>query len=92
MTDGCDFTFGEGRDLMLIEIETVYGDKIIHGRHFEYTELKNVFRNFIATVSEKDFVATFCADYGYEEISYADDIVVDYVIDLDTHMLIKPKF
>lgn len=76
---------------MLIELESVYGDRLIHGSHLDKNELQNTIKNILQTVSEKDFLSVFCARYGYEEIPYSDAVQVDYTIDLDTHMLIKPK-
>lgn len=77
---------------MLIELESVYGDKIIHGKHLERCELQNTLSELLSTVDERDFSSVFCARYGYEEVPYSDTIRVDYVIDLDTHLLLKPKY
>ena len=74
---------------MLIEIESVYGDKIIHGRHFNINELENAIKELLETVNEKNFVPAFCSRFQYEEIPYSDHIPVDYTIDLDTHLLFK---
>ena len=76
---------------MLIEIESAYGDKLIHGNHLDREELQNALKEILKAVSEKDFPAVFCARYGYEELLYSDAVYVDYTIDLDTHFLIKPK-
>jgi len=46
----------------------------------------------LKAVGERDFLSVFCARYGYEELQYADTIKVDYVIDLDVHLLIEPKY
>ena len=77
---------------MLIELESVYGDKLIHGGHFEREELQNAINELLQTVTEKDFLFAFCTHYGYEELPYTGTTYVDYVIDLDTHLLIKPKY
>jgi len=77
---------------MLIEIESVYGDKIIHGRHLDMNELKNAIDEILKTVNEENFVFAFCSRYKYEEMLYSDDIRIDYVIDLDTHLLLKTKY
>ena len=76
---------------MLIEIESAYGDKLIHGSHLDREELQNALKEILQAVSEKDFPSVFCAHYGYEELPYSDTVHVDYTIDLDTHLLIKPK-
>ena len=77
---------------MLIELESVYGDKLIHGSHLDSNELQNAIKKILQTVSEKEFFSVFCARYGYEELPYSDTVHVDYTIDLDTHLLVKPKY
>ena len=77
---------------MLIELESVYGDKLIHGCHIDRDELQNAIKEILQTVMEKDFLSAFYARYGYEELPYSSTVCVDYTIDLDTHLLIKPKY
>ena len=77
---------------MLIEIESVYGDKIIHGRHLSINELKSAMEEILEIVNEKEFTPVFCSRFQYEVIPYSNDIRVDYRIDLDTHLLFKPKY
>ena len=55
---------------MLIEIESAYGNKLIHGSHLNREELQNALKEILQTVSEKDFPSSFCARYGYEELPY----------------------
>ena len=76
---------------MLIEIESAYGDKIIHGRHFNINELQNAIKEILEIAEEKNFTFVFCSRFRYEEIPHSDDISVDYTIDLDTHSLFKHK-
>ena len=77
---------------MLIEIESVSGDKILHGKYLTKFELQNVMNEFFEMVYEQDFISAFCTHLEYEEIQYSNDVRVDYVIDLDTHQLIKPEY
>ena len=49
---------------MLIELESVYGDKLIHGSHLDRDELQNAITEILQTVTEKEFLCTFCARYG----------------------------
>lgn len=77
---------------MLIEIESVYGDKIIHGKSIKKNDLQNAMNKILKLHSEQDFLSIFCACYGYEELQCSDTVYVDYVIDLDTHLLIEPKY
>ena len=41
---------------MLIEIESIYGNKLIHGSHLDREELQNALKEILQTVSEKDFL------------------------------------
>ena len=77
---------------MLIQIESTYGDKLICGSYLDREELQNALIYILQIVSEKDFLTVFCTRYRYEEIPCSDTIRVDYIIDLDTHLLIKPKY
>ena len=77
---------------MLIEIECVHGDKLIHGRHLDKNDIKKAMDELLKTVDERNFTSAFCSCYGYEEIPYSDTVRVDYTIDLDTHLLITPKY
>ncbi|MBE6789478.1 MAG: hypothetical protein E7539_07485 [Ruminococcaceae bacterium] len=77
---------------MLIEIESVYGDKIVHGKHIKQDELKKIVKNLISTVGEENFTTAFCLRYDYQEVACSQDIIIDYVIDLDTHLILKPKY
>ena len=77
---------------MLIEIESVYGDKKMLGKHLNRSELQDALNEILRTVDERDFSAVFCARYGYEELSCPDPSRVDYVIDLDTHLIIRPRY
>lgn len=77
---------------MLIELESAYGDKLIHGSHLDRDELQNALKEILQTVTEKDFLSAFCARYGYEELPYSNTIRGDYILDLDAHLLIKPKY
>lgn len=77
---------------MLIGLESVYGDKLIHGSHLDRKQLQNAVIEILQTVTEKEFLCAFCARYGYEELPYSGTVRVDYIIDLDTHLLIRPKY
>ena len=76
---------------MLIEFESIYGDRIVFGKHLEKNELQNAMEEILKTVDEQDFPSVFCARYRYEEVQRTDTIRTDYVIDLDTHLLIHLK-
>ena len=77
---------------MLIKIESVYGDRMIFGKHLDRNDWQKAMEALLKTVGEADFSSAFCARYGYEEIPYSDSVRVDYVIDTDTHRLYKPEY
>ena len=77
---------------MLIELESAYGDRIICGKHLTKSKLHNAMCEIFETNDERDFLSVFCAQYGYEELHDTDTVQVDYVLDLDTHQLFKPKY
>ena len=77
---------------MLIELESVYGDKIIHGKHLTKNELQSAMKEILENSAETDFLSVFCSRFGYEELPYTDAVQVDYIIDLDTHLLINPQY
>jgi len=77
---------------LIIEIESYYGDKILHGKHLKRRDIENALDEILQHVNESDFPSVFCARYDYEELDYSDSIDVDYVIDLDTHLIFKPQY
>ncbi len=77
---------------MIIEIESVYGDKLIHGKYLEQNKLQSSVKELLLSVGERNFVSAFCAQFGYDPIAYNSNIKIDYTIDLDTHLVIKPKY
>ena len=77
---------------MILEIESIYGNVIIHGKHFNGNELRTIVKEMLTYVSESEFTSAFCLRYGFEAIPFSENIKVDYTIDLDTHMVIKPKY
>lgn len=78
---------------MLVEIESIYGNKLLHGKRTRLSEMKSRLKNLFADVDEKDFVPIACARLGFEEIPYDDKTQkVDYVIDLSTHRIYKPQY
>ena len=60
--------------------------------YIDRDELQEAINEILQIVSEKEFLSVFCARYGYEELPYSSTVRVDYTIDLDTHLLIKPKY
>ena len=77
---------------MKLYIESVYGDIIIHGKRIEDEELREITKELLNLVGEKEFSSAFIMRYGYEELPFDIHTKVDYVIDLDTHLVYKPKY
>lgn len=75
---------------MLIEIESVYGDTLLHGKNLSLPELKAQVNCILAKAGEEDFIPIFCARCQYEILPVSSDLPADYVIDLDTHLIYPP--
>ena len=76
---------------MIIEIESVYGDTFLHGKSLSLPELKSQMRRILTEAGEEDFISVFCARCQYDILPYSSDQPVDYVIDLDTHLIYSPR-
>ena len=76
---------------MLIEIESVYEDAIIHGKSLSRQELQTITKELITEVGEENFINTFCLRFNYEKLTHNSNIHSDYIIDLDTHIIKKFK-
>lgn len=76
---------------MLIRIESFYGDRLISGKVSSVGQLKYRMMTVLAEMGENDFTSIFCVRYGYDRYPYDPDIQVDYVIDLDTHMVYQQE-
>ncbi len=78
---------------MLVEIESVYGNRLLHRKRIKFSEIKLMLENLFEIVDEKDFVAIACARLGFEELPYDEKTQeVDYVIDLSTYKIYKPQY
>lgn len=77
---------------MIVEIESVYGDSLLHGRKMTLSEIKNLTNKVLNMVSEQEFIEVFCNKTGCEVLDYQSDVNVDYIIDLDTHKIYKPRY
>ncbi len=77
---------------MLIELESAYGDRRICGKKLEEWEIAEAMDLFLENGEEESFLPKFCARFGYAEVQRRKNCRVDYIIDLDTHLLIKPGY
>ena len=73
---------------MIIEIESAYGNALLHGKALTKRELTVIVKEILSAVSERDFTAVFCAQYSYEPITCSSPINADHTIDLDTHLVL----
>jgi hypothetical protein len=78
---------------MIVRIESYFiHDVILSGKKCSKEELK---RKLISTISKTDtidFVPFFCRMFQFEEMPFTDDIEADFVIDLDTYLVYKPRY
>lgn len=77
---------------MLIEIESAFGDTLLHGKSLPAAELKSQVKRILSEAGEEDFISIFCARCEYEVLSHSSGQPVDYVIDLDAHLVYSPKY
>lgn len=79
---------------MIIEIESYLGDYIIEGKKHTKSELEEMLKNIVNEENYKncDFVKLFCLKYSFELLKINERTKADYVIDLDTYQIYKPKF
>lgn len=53
---------------MLIELESVYGDKILFGKHMSEKDLQTAMAKLLKIVDEQEFSATKRTPTGFEKI------------------------
>lgn len=76
---------------MIIGIESADGDKLLAGKALSLDMLKSAVKDILGNSGEKAFTATFCARFGYRELPYSEGYAA-YVIDLDTHQVLTPRY
>ena len=76
---------------MIIEIESVFGDVLVHGKHCSESELRKQVKYILSLIDEAEFTNSFCLRFGYERLSCAEQPEIDFSIDLDTHTVIKAR-
>ena len=74
---------------MILEIESAYGDLLIHGKNLTEEELYAAVKELLTLVNEEEFPSAFCLRYNFEPLPYNADTQADFTIDLDTHLVIK---
>ncbi len=76
---------------MILYIESVYGDTLLHGKPFGEADLRTKVQKLLTLVREEEITSAFCSRYDYETVPFDPFLKADYVIDLDTHLVYKPK-
>lgn len=77
---------------MIIEIESFFGDCLLHGPRTDDMTLRSRMNELIALTDMKDFVKLFCVRYGYEILPWDETVQVDYVMDLDIYRIYRPRY
>jgi len=79
-------------DKMLVFIESFWGNKIITGKKCTENELRNKFKKALKITQTAEFTALFCRMFQFDELPLDEDIHVDYIMDLDTLLVYKPRY
>ena len=77
---------------MVIEIESIYGNKLLHGKKKEFEQIKCALTDNSEMISMEEFLNGILFRFGYEELPYDESVEVDYVLDLDIGKIYKPKY
>jgi len=77
---------------MLIYIESFWGDRLISGKKCTENEVRKKFKEAVKITETADFTALFCRIFQFDEYPLAKDIQVDFIIDLDTHLVYRPHY
>lgn len=62
------------------------------GRQCSEKELKKKMNEAFEITESEEFTSVFCRLFQFEEYNFSDDIRVEFVIDLDTHLAYVPKY
>ena len=77
---------------MLVYVESYWGDKLITGKKCTENELRKKFKKAVVITQTEEFTALFCRMFHFDELPLDKDIKVDYIIDLDTHLVYAPSY
>jgi hypothetical protein len=77
---------------LLVEIESIWGNKILSGKKCSKIELWQKMNDALKFTGTEEFTAIFCRMFLFEEINFSDNVRVDFIIDLDTHLVFAPKY
>lgn len=78
---------------IIIEIDGYVNQVILRGRKCSKQQLKQMYFQVKELTRETSGLPNiFCRLYNFEQISYSEDIEVDFVIDLDTDRIYSPSY
>ncbi|MCL2545406.1 MAG: hypothetical protein FWE77_05745 [Clostridia bacterium] len=75
----------------MVYIESYFGDALIAGKKCSERELREKAKKALELSEANNFVALFCRMFKFEEHPLQKDVQVDFVIDLDTHLVYAPR-
>lgn len=81
---------------MIIEFESYFGNCIVTGKQCSKKRLREMLKESlkICDYNLNNIVRIFCSIYNFDItiIKEQKDIQIDFVIDLDTQLIYKPKY
>lgn len=78
---------------MIIEIDGYFNQAILTGRKCSKQQLKQMyFQAKELTWDTSNLPNIFCKLHNFEQVSYSEDIEVDFVIDTDTDRIYSPSY
>ena len=78
---------------MIIEIDGYFNQAILTGRRCSKQQLKQMYLQAKElTCDTGNLPKIFCRLHNFEQVSYSEDIEVDFVIDTDTDRIYSPSY
>lgn len=77
---------------MFVEIESIWGDKLIFGKECAEKELRKKMNRVLELTGSEGFTACFCRMYQFGVYPRLAADKIDFVIDLDTHRVYALKY
>lgn len=79
--------------ILIIEIDGFFHQVLLTGKKCSKHQLKQkYFQAKELTCEIRDLHNVFCRLHNFEQISYTDDITVEFVIDTDTDIIYSPSY
>lgn len=70
----------------------MWRNKLIFGKKCAEQELREKFKKIIKIIEIKDFTVLFCRMFNFEEYVLNEYTKVDFIIDLDAHLIYAPLY